>query len=98
MRILKTHCNILSGRDVKILNVANKSKLRERVLVDVEIDYKRIVLAIIEGKVYLMNAVCSTHSKCTPLEEGTNLRNDNSTDGFQRYLYITSPSICRIPL
>jgi hypothetical protein len=39
--------------------VANKSKLRERVLVDVEIDYKRIVLAIIEGKVYLMNAVCS---------------------------------------
>jgi nitrite reductase/ring-hydroxylating ferredoxin subunit len=49
--------------------VANKSDLREDGLLGVQIDSKRIVLSMVEGKVYAMNAVC-TH-KGAPLEEGT---------------------------
>jgi phenylpropionate dioxygenase-like ring-hydroxylating dioxygenase large terminal subunit len=49
--------------------VANKSDLREVGLLGVQIDSKRIVLAMVEGKVYAMNAVCS--HKGAPLEEGT---------------------------
>jgi nitrite reductase/ring-hydroxylating ferredoxin subunit len=49
--------------------VANKSDLREGGLLGVQIDSKRIVLAMVEGKVYAMNAICS--HKGAPLEEGT---------------------------
>jgi nitrite reductase/ring-hydroxylating ferredoxin subunit len=49
--------------------VANKSDLREGGLLGVQIDSKRIVLAMIEGKVYAMKAICS--HKGAPLEEGT---------------------------
>lgn len=49
--------------------VANKSDLREGGLLGVEIDSKRIVLSMVEDKVYAMNAVCS--HKGAPLEEGT---------------------------
>ncbi len=41
--------------------VANKSDLREGGLLGVEIDSKRIVLAMVEGKVYAMNL--SAHIK-----------------------------------
>jgi nitrite reductase/ring-hydroxylating ferredoxin subunit len=54
--------------------VANKSDLREGGLLGVQIDSKRIVLSMVEGKVYAMNAVC-TH-KGAPLEEGTLLDYD----------------------
>src|ERR671918_642411 len=54
--------------------VANKSNLREGGLLGVEIDSKRIVLSMVEGKVYAMNAVCS--HKGAPLEEGTLLGYD----------------------
>jgi nitrite reductase/ring-hydroxylating ferredoxin subunit len=54
--------------------VANKSDLREGGLLGVQIDSKRIVLSMVEGKVYAMNAVC-TH-KGAPLEEGTLLGYD----------------------
>ena len=53
---------------------ANKSNLREGGLLGVEIDSKRIVLSMVEGKVYAMNAVCS--HKGAPLEEGTLLDYD----------------------
>lgn len=49
--------------------VANKGDLREGGLLGVQIDSKRIVLAMVEGNVYAMNAVCS--HKGAPLEEGT---------------------------
>ncbi|HEU4443765.1 MAG TPA: Rieske 2Fe-2S domain-containing protein [Nitrososphaeraceae archaeon] len=39
--------------------VANRSDLREGGLLGVQIDSKRIVLAMVEGNVYAMNAVCS---------------------------------------
>ena len=54
--------------------VANKSDLREDGLLGVQIDSKRIVLSMVEGKVYAMNAIC-TH-KGAPLEEGTLLGYD----------------------
>jgi nitrite reductase/ring-hydroxylating ferredoxin subunit len=54
--------------------VANKSDLKEGGLLGVQIDSKRIVLSMVEGKVYAMNAVC-TH-KGAPLEEGTLLGYD----------------------
>jgi 3-phenylpropionate/trans-cinnamate dioxygenase ferredoxin component len=54
--------------------VANKSDLREGGLLGVQIDSKRIVLSMVEGKVYAMDAVC-TH-KGAPLEEGTLLGYD----------------------
>jgi glycine betaine catabolism B len=54
--------------------VANKKDLREGSLLGVEIDSKRIVLTMVEGKVYAMNAVCS--HKGAPLEEGTLLGHD----------------------
>lgn len=54
--------------------VANKSDLREGGLLGVQIDSKRIVLSMVEGKMYAMNAVC-TH-KGAPLEEGTLLDYD----------------------
>ena len=37
--------------------VANKSDMRKGGLLGVEIDSKRIVLSMVEGKVYAMNAV-----------------------------------------
>ena len=49
--------------------VANKGDLREGGLLGVQIDSKRIVLAMVEGNVYAMNAVCS--HKGAPLEDGT---------------------------
>ncbi len=49
--------------------VANKSDLKEDGLLAVQIDSKRVVLTMVEGKVYAMNAVCS--HKGAPLEEGT---------------------------
>jgi nitrite reductase/ring-hydroxylating ferredoxin subunit len=49
--------------------VANKSDLREGGLLGVEIDNKRVVLSMVEGKVYAMNSICS--HKGAPLEEGT---------------------------
>jgi glycine betaine catabolism B len=54
--------------------VANKKDLREGSLLGVQIDSKRIVLTMVEGKVYAMNAVCS--HKGAPLEEGTLLGHD----------------------
>jgi glycine betaine catabolism B len=54
--------------------VANKSDLREGGLLGVQIDSKRIVLAMVEGNVYAMNAVCS--HKGGPLEEGTLMEYD----------------------
>ena len=54
--------------------VANKSDLREVGLLGVQIDSKRIVLAMVEDKVYAMNAVCS--HKGAPLEEGTLMGHD----------------------
>jgi nitrite reductase/ring-hydroxylating ferredoxin subunit len=54
--------------------VANKSDLKEGGLMGVEIDNKKIVLSMVEGKVYAMNSVCS--HKGAPLEEGTLLGHD----------------------
>jgi nitrite reductase/ring-hydroxylating ferredoxin subunit len=55
--------------------VANKSDLREGgLLLGVEIDNKKIVLGMVEGKVYAMNSVCS--HKGGPLEKGTLLGYD----------------------
>ena len=54
--------------------VANKSDPKESGLLGVQIDSNRIVLSMVEGKVYAMNAVC-TH-KAAPLEEGTLLGYD----------------------
>ncbi len=54
--------------------VANKSDLKEGGLLGVEIDNKRVVLSMVEGKVYAMNSIC-TH-KGAPLEEGTLLGYD----------------------
>jgi nitrite reductase/ring-hydroxylating ferredoxin subunit len=49
--------------------VANKSDLKEGGLLGVQINGNRIVLAMVESKVYAMDAVCS--HKGAPLEEGT---------------------------
>ena len=38
--------------------VANKSDLKEGGLLGVEIDNKRVVLSMVEGKVYAMNSIC----------------------------------------
>jgi nitrite reductase/ring-hydroxylating ferredoxin subunit len=54
--------------------VANKSDLAEGGLLGVQTDSKRIVLTMVEGKIYAMNAVCS--HKGAPLEEGTLLGHD----------------------
>ena len=54
--------------------VANKSDLKEGGLMGVEVDNKRIVLSMVEGKVYAINSVCS--HKGAPLEEGTLLGYD----------------------
>lgn len=54
--------------------VANKSDLKEGGLLGVEIDNKKIVLGMVEHKVYAINAVCS--HKGAPLEEGTLLGYD----------------------
>ena len=54
--------------------VANKSDLAEGGLLGVQTDSKRIVLTMVEGKIYAMNAVCS--HKGAPLEEGTLLGYD----------------------
>ena len=58
----------------KFQKVANKSDLREGGLLGVQIDSNRIVLAMVEDKIYAMNAVCS--HKGAPLEEGTLLGYD----------------------
>ncbi|MEW6603554.1 MAG: Rieske 2Fe-2S domain-containing protein [Thermoproteota archaeon] len=49
--------------------VANKKDLREGGLMRVDVDGKPIVLVIVQGKVYAMDAVCSHEGG--PLEEGT---------------------------
>jgi len=49
--------------------VANKRDLKEGGLLGVQINDNRVVLTMIEGKIYAMNAVCS--HKGAPLEEGT---------------------------
>jgi nitrite reductase/ring-hydroxylating ferredoxin subunit len=49
--------------------VANKRDLKEGGLLGVQINGKRVVLAMVESKIYAMNAVCS--HKGAPLEEGT---------------------------
>ena len=54
--------------------VANRSNMKEGGLLGVEIDNKKIVLSMVEGKVYAINAVCS--HKGAPLEEGTLLGYD----------------------
>jgi nitrite reductase/ring-hydroxylating ferredoxin subunit len=54
--------------------VANTSDLKEGGLLGVEIDNKKIVLSMVEGKVYAINAVCS--HKGAPLDEGTLLGYD----------------------
>jgi nitrite reductase/ring-hydroxylating ferredoxin subunit len=54
--------------------VANKNDLAEGGLLGVQTDSKRIVLTMVEGKIYAMNAVCS--HKGAPLEEGTLLGYD----------------------
>ena len=58
--------NIQYGRDT---NIPKGSKQERSERIAVQIDSKRIVLTIVEGKVYAMNAVCS--HKGAPLEEGT---------------------------
>jgi nitrite reductase/ring-hydroxylating ferredoxin subunit len=50
-------------------NVANKKDLREGGLLKVEVSGKPIVLSMVNGKVYAMDAVCSHEGG--PLEEGT---------------------------
>ena len=54
--------------------VANKRDLREGGLLGVQIDSNKIVLTMVEDKIYAMNAVCS--HKGAPLEEGTLLGYD----------------------
>lgn len=54
--------------------VANKSDLKQGGLLGIEIDNKKIVLSMVEDKVYAINAVCS--HKGAPLEEGTLLGYD----------------------
>lgn len=54
--------------------VANKSDLKEGGLLGVQINGNRIVLAMVESKVYAMDAVCS--HKGAPLEEGTLMEYD----------------------
>jgi nitrite reductase/ring-hydroxylating ferredoxin subunit len=49
--------------------VANKRDLKEGGLLGVQINGKKVVLAMVESKIYAMNAVCS--HKGAPLEEGT---------------------------
>ncbi len=59
--VYRRRFNIQYGRDANIPKVANKSDLREGGLLGVQIDSKRIVLAMVEGKVYAMNL--SAHIK-----------------------------------
>ncbi|MDQ3977458.1 MAG: Rieske (2Fe-2S) protein [Thermoproteota archaeon] len=54
--------------------VANKRDLREGGLLGVQIDSNKIVLTMVEDKIYALNAVCS--HKGAPLEEGTLLGYD----------------------
>jgi glycine betaine catabolism B len=49
--------------------VANKQALKERGLLGVEVNGNKIALAMVEGEVYAIDAVCS--HKGGPLDEGT---------------------------
>ncbi len=62
----------MSGTDFK--KVANNKDLKEGGIMRVELDGKPIVLAVVKGKVYAMDAVCSHEGG--PLEEG-------SLDGYE---------------
>jgi nitrite reductase/ring-hydroxylating ferredoxin subunit len=57
----------MSGKD-GFQRVASKSDVKEGGLVGVELDGHNIVLAMVEGRVFAMDAVCS--HKGGPLEEG----------------------------
>jgi nitrite reductase/ring-hydroxylating ferredoxin subunit len=63
---------------------ANKSDLKEGGLLGIEIDSKRVVLSMVEGKVYAMNSICS--HKGAPLEEGTLLGYDLNALGTLLFL------------
>ena len=54
---------------VAFQKVAHKKDLKEGSLLRVELDGKPIVLAMVEGKIYAMDAVCSHEGG--PLEDGT---------------------------
>lgn len=57
----------MSGKD-GFQKAANKSDIKEGGLVGVELEGNKIVLAMVDGQVFAMDAVCS--HKGGPLEEG----------------------------
>jgi nitrite reductase/ring-hydroxylating ferredoxin subunit len=56
------------GREEGFQRVANKTDIKEGGLVGVELEGNKIVLAMINGQVFAIDAVCS--HKGAPLEEG----------------------------
>ena len=68
--------------------VANKRDLKEGGLLGVQINGNRVVLSMVEGKIYAMNAVCS--HKGAPLEQGTLMGYDLKCPWHLRFLtYVT---------
>ena len=57
-----------AGREEGFQRVANKTDIKEGGLVGVELEGNKIVLAMINGQVFAIDAVCS--HKGAPLEEG----------------------------
>jgi nitrite reductase/ring-hydroxylating ferredoxin subunit len=57
------------GEEPRFQRVANKKDIKEGSLLGVEIEGNNIVLAMINGQVFAMDAICSHQG--APLEEGT---------------------------
>src|SRR3712207_5459917 len=69
-RILQTHYQRWGTKMMSTLQkVANIKDLKEKTLLRVDVEDKQIVLAMVQGKVYAMDAVCSHEGG--PLEDGT---------------------------
>ncbi|AIC17159.1 Rieske (2Fe-2S) protein [Nitrososphaera viennensis] len=64
----------MAGEARGFQKVANKGDLKEGGLLGVEVEGNKIVLALVEGKVYAMDAVCSHEGG--PLEEGELMGHD----------------------
>ena len=57
------------GEDSRFERVANKTDIKEGGLLGVELEGNNLVLAMINGQVFAMDAICS--HQAGPLEEGT---------------------------
>lgn len=73
--IQNSSIDIWYGRDTKFSKSSKQERnLQEGGLLGVQINGNRVVLVMVEVKVYAMNAICS--HKGAPLEEGTLMRYD----------------------